>query len=430
MRSDRTLFYPLPLEGLGTGQVESLSSYVTRLAFAHQLKPQTVLEMVLKNEPLSGLTTKASHLCSNWDISSTGSVSQQIVARFERQTGQVLWSSSLARFSHIFSSTSFVLPRRQERVCLHCVRESGPSGLPFGRLLWWVQAVVACPIHKIRLVQSSQCNAPPHELLSALQRPKHAGVCRRCGSIGHTCISAESGKATDVEVWIAGQVAEMLAMPDELVQRLGVESLRQGLRAIVDDRFGGKVVPTSLSSGLARATLSGWLNGQFKPSLPGVIQVCLLAKCQLSGAVAGMAVPVDGPPSTSKVERCVRREYVRLTQGADAVRDGLVKAAASEAPPSVQQHCEAQGISHYVVRKRFPMEAKALAEAHRALLAREYKKRLDDTEQVLEVAAQRLKNEGQPINRRTLQQASGMTVFSHSIVRSTALKSVLDRHAS
>ena len=50
--SERSLFYPRPLTGQGTGQVQSLQSYLEHLALSHNMKPRVLLETLLGAYPL------------------------------------------------------------------------------------------------------------------------------------------------------------------------------------------------------------------------------------------------------------------------------------------------------------------------------------------------------------------------------------------
>jgi TniQ len=424
MQPERTMFHPLPLIGVGTNAVEGLGSYLRRLAFSHQLKPVVLLELLFERMPLEDLRTTAAHLHHTWNVAGPGEVGGQIVERLVAQTGRDVSAGSLRRFADLFSAQSFGRRVLEERYCPLCVRETYGNDLPFGRLLWEVRCIAACPRHGVRLRNSATCGAPEVEHLPVGRRPLLNGVCKACGSIGFRCVTTELEVASPSEMWVAEQVGAMVALPSLTVELLSPETLHEGLKTLVDVKFNGLVVPPSIKAGMARATLSTWLNGTFKPSLPGLLQLCMLANCDLVPLLQGRVEESTGRQHEGIVPRVVPRTYHRVTLSDDEIRQSLRQAAVAPVPPSLKSHCEALGVRGDRSGKKFPEEVAQLKTARNDYMRAQSARLRAEMEAKLEAAAAQLKAQGLPIKCRTLEEVAGVVAWT----RHPAMKAVLARH--
>jgi hypothetical protein len=96
--ANRTLFYGQQLMGLGGGQVESLRSYVLRLALEHCLTPHKLMEELFERYPLCGRKHNIRDTLATWDIQTQSEYGVEARERFEAATGVALHSASIARF--------------------------------------------------------------------------------------------------------------------------------------------------------------------------------------------------------------------------------------------------------------------------------------------------------------------------------------------
>ena len=127
----RTLFFGLPLAGVGTPVVESLRSYVQRLAFAHNLKPRVLIEVLLERFPWEGEPVDLSEVMKQWEVHGRGEVGRKLRERLERATGVDLQSSRFGSFSRLVAGQHLAKLGRG-RYCPVCVLEDGAHG----QLLW------------------------------------------------------------------------------------------------------------------------------------------------------------------------------------------------------------------------------------------------------------------------------------------------------
>ncbi len=420
MRSDRTLFYPLEARGVGTADVESLRSYVERLTLAHRLKPRSLLHELVNSSPALQKATAARHLGEGWYVHGTGEVAQLVAKALTASTTVDVEACSLARFSSMFCSVG--LTRQTPLYCPVCVAEPSPSGLPYGRLLWVIAGVEACPKHRVRLRSSDDCGAPDHERLSLRARPAVQGVCSSCGSVGFKCqASCAAEAATPEEVSVAEQVGKLVALNQTQASAMTGSSLMLGIRAALDECFEGKPVNAALAAGLSRSTVWSWLKEGRLPSLMALLKFCAASKCDLVATMSG---------SYQRLNRCQTqvakpRRYRRNGLSDEELRRAISTAAASNPPVAGIALAKALNLDVKMLRTRFPQEYGVLQERRRAHWDQEVLARRTEHERKFHEAAQVLIAEGRPVTRKAVQRMTGVRAFGHDGNRGIALDNVL-----
>lgn len=165
-------------EGLGTYQVESLSSYLTRLASAHWVSPtklyRALSEEVYKGEAktLSALSRIDGYSKLSRHVATTLNALSAIEVDFHDLT--------LNAWSAVFANHGCGLLRDHLAWCCDCYKEDDVRESPlYNRLLWCIRGVSLCPAHNCRLVHScGACGARQACVTSNAQ----VGYCQKCGS--------------------------------------------------------------------------------------------------------------------------------------------------------------------------------------------------------------------------------------------------------
>ncbi|MGF6646684.1 hypothetical protein P3T24_003999 [Paraburkholderia sp. GAS33] len=93
------------------------------------------------------------------------------------------------------------------RYCPVCVEES-PFPDAWGRVLWDISIVDACPFHEIDLMSCS-CLIPMQ--YGSAKAPNLFGVCPCCGSVSYGCSEHPARRATGNKLIIASQMADLIA---------------------------------------------------------------------------------------------------------------------------------------------------------------------------------------------------------------------------
>lgn len=424
--AERTLFYPQVLRGLGTGQVQSMRSYLEHLALAHNMRPRALLKTLIERFPSDRVSESNLGTLMRNRIHSGSPVANELRRLLELATSNSLDGSTMDLYSSVFASTGLTRKSEDLAYCPHCVQDT--EGLPYMRLLWDVECVRACPVHKVKLrfVRSvASCGAAESERLPLAQRPSVGGACVGCGSLGYRCISAPSHAATAEEVWIADQVSRLLALPAETVGAFTPTSLQTGLQSLVAEVYDGSVVRASAHTGLSKSSVSTWVRGA-RAGLPWVLQLCLHAGADvvalLEGNFSSLPTVADGPHKVSP------RTYRRAQHGAQDIKKWLNEAAAEQQPPSLREFGRRHGIHHDVIRRRFPHEGAGLSKSRTAHLKIQRDQLHEQALEAYERAAQTLKARGKAVHQRTLQQESGlMAIGRRNGYRYKAMRTVLEK---
>lgn len=427
--AERTLFYPRELIGQGTGQVESLRSYAEGLSLAHHMKPRVLLETLLRAYPFEGPYCNLQGLVKDWAIHGFSDLGSQIGARLELATGRTLVGATLARYQGLFSSTNLTRPG-EPLYCPCCVAET--EELPYGRLLWEIQCVTACPVHRVKLRSSKVCGAPTAERLPAARRPTMRGVCMGCGSVGFKCVKEPSEPASDDAVWAAQQVGRLLAMDPEALARCSPRTVRQGLAALVQAAYGGSVVLAALQAGLSRGAVCMWVKGTAVPGLPWLLRLCFHSGADVIALLGGSfrRLGADEREQSRQLSEVVEREYTkRPTYSKPQLKKFLLAALDAAEPLSPAELSRRLGLHRDQLRKRCPEESQALAAAHDAHRRRVYEQRYRQAVGAYTKAACALRERGKRAHAKALQVESGVVAFSRNAPRVRALREVMSAFA-
>lgn len=415
--ANRSLFFSLELAGAGTGQVESLRSYVQRLALAHCLNPKHLFDLLEQRFPFDACKSQSIHVLKNWDIQNHSPRGLAFLERLEAATTVPLGQSSLARFGSVVGPSDLL--RKNWVYCPHCLA----AGERYSRLLWDVHAVQACPVHQVRLVEVV-CGAPEELYLTVPQRVSSACDCSHCGAAGFTCNQVSPLPATEQEIWEANMVGSMLAIPTE--ERLTTERMLTGLRAVVTAFFDGKPVRAALDSGIARANVHYWLQWKFVPSLPGLLAICSRSGADLAALLKGEFVQVREPrPVATAVQP--KRLYRKAVFSHDVVRESLLNEAQRPMPRSVAALAVLHGTNHKRLRSLFPEEVDALVAARKGATKAKQEGAFESAVATYSSAVRQLAEFGESINVKTVQKAAGLVAHSLNPVRVRALESAMQQ---
>lgn len=176
----RSRLYRLEPIGVGTGDVESLTGYLTRLAHAHCVSTGKLLvyellgrvagEVISSGEPrrqqMSYSRLKA--------INGIGELAKHWVVLLESLTHRTgLGALTMLKWAEVLPMQGLLKPHRAW--CPQCYVE---DAVPYDRLLWALQAVQVCPHHRGSLMSvCPHCESvmPP---IAWFSRPGHCAKCR------------------------------------------------------------------------------------------------------------------------------------------------------------------------------------------------------------------------------------------------------------
>ncbi len=180
----RSHLYPLTPCGLGTPLVESLTSYVTRLAWTYRIRPHVLVEQEIipnlrESEHFRVSPEKSSTFCQREAMAING-------------TGEIAinWIDTLARLTTCGDLRNLTLPpwanrfpiysllHSTPRWCSACYHEWRRDEQPiYQPLLWLFQVIMICPIHRRRLEEKCFHCKRRQSVIAVQTSP---GFCTQC----------------------------------------------------------------------------------------------------------------------------------------------------------------------------------------------------------------------------------------------------------
>ena len=173
-----TILAPLPIEGLATPYVESIWSYVARLAKVHGVRPKDIHELVRNFCPDPSQKVfggDSGRTMGGW-LAGYSPNACNYVHRLSILTGQEnCWALSLARLNGKLARNVTGCITQSLRWCPRCIAESNEKVIE--PLLWQISLIDACPIHGVSLISCcTKCGTERNSHLNNAGR----GVCGRC----------------------------------------------------------------------------------------------------------------------------------------------------------------------------------------------------------------------------------------------------------
>jgi hypothetical protein len=210
--------YVLDPIGVGTPFVESLTSYIARLAEAHCVFPGILMRKLIvpfaESHPVGEGRSTAMEIRdgkTTGAFNATYGTAVSAINALECLTKlQGLRALTLVAWSEVFSP--FKLTRTTRAWCPHCLEMWRTTGqIIYEPLLWTIQAVKVCSQHDCLLqTQCPECrrNFP---WLTWRSRPGHCGHCHRYLGT-HVVAQEEEEKERKWLRWCAEEVGALLAL--------------------------------------------------------------------------------------------------------------------------------------------------------------------------------------------------------------------------
>jgi hypothetical protein len=269
----RSRLYSLQPMAIGTMRVESLSSYIMRLAEAHTVSVRTLILQEIF--PDLSTTLKNAHFSGLHSLNGMGACFEQWVAIVGKLASRHdLCALTLLPWQSLLTSGGIL--RRRRTWCPRCFQEWQRLGMPIYECLAWMLApVTVCPTHNVFLEQ--HCPNCRRQML-VLSAHAHPGFCAHCnGWLGDDSTAPDAPASQQVmedQLWIANQVGDFLALGATASEKGLPCYLLSNLQRILVELATGNHLLFGRVASISNTTLDGWLKGKWLPSLPLVIRIC------------------------------------------------------------------------------------------------------------------------------------------------------------
>jgi hypothetical protein len=336
--------------GIGSTAVESLTSYVSRLAAVHAVETGVLIAReLLPHIPLmKGLSAgefpakTPEYSFDAHALNGSGDRSRLWVALLERLTCierlDLLTALPWAR-----AISCVHLLRRNRAWCCLCYGD-GPSSVepPYERLLWAFQLVTVCPTHGRRLDTGCPSCGREQRALSAKHRP---GYCSRCQCwLGRDGAADTNNEDSTEHIRVAEMVGELLAQSSSLPADFGTELFR----ANVATASVSGLLP--LRGGKRRRDVRDWVQYAAVPRMDSLVAL----SCSLNVPLIRLLTERIDTASNRTEQRCSPKAHHRV-EGV-FVEEALRGALTNEMPVSLLEI--ANGLGYKAVaslRSRYPL---------------------------------------------------------------------------
>ena len=342
----RSQLYGLEPINIGTALVESLTSYVGRLAAAHSLKVGDLAGRILSqaSDPEDAIISPEARAArrggpgfkvSSYTVNGVTDRARKWVQALERATcRRDLSYLTLLPFRYALPDHLFHRHRTWCTLCFEHWRLSGQS--VYEPLLWAIKTSSHCPVHLRQLHNICPCCGRTMSALSVFFRP---GCCGHCGSwLGVPDLKTDEsqpGSPTEDQRWSWTQVGSLLAMLPVIDPIVARDSLRRSLTRYLAEIANGNVLAFSeyilCPGGMLRACLVG-------EELPRIENLLRIARC-LNVPVSSFFTPEGPTPAdiaAAKQAVAIRRKRLVLpSRHTSEVRRTLRTALDATPPVSV-----------------------------------------------------------------------------------------------
>jgi hypothetical protein len=367
----RSRLYCLEPIGLGTGDVESATSYLSRLAIAHCVSTWLLLKCEIAPRlfgPDAILRNRLSELSAAMGSAFNGEndTSKKFIALLSSLTGRHDLGQTTMGFCHGFVGSRFLV-RVKQAWCGPCLSEWKANGSELHYpLLWHVLGVKACPRHEIPLeTECPACNCSFHPL-TAHSRP---GYCPRCGHWLSSTAKEKAGTGSEIarEAATAQRISDFLCNGPKSMAAGSDSAFPKNVEQLLNCHFNGNVAALARFLAVNRYSVLAWKGGVHRPTLLSLADLSLRVKAPMAELVTTKLGAADFSLQTDGGSQPRRRRFLSPPK-TDLEKMRLVLEAAANNEvfpnPSLSKLAIQLGCNQSTLQRRFPELAQKIKERY------------------------------------------------------------------
>ncbi|MBW4557152.1 MAG: TniQ family protein [Trichormus sp. ATA11-4-KO1] len=279
----RSRLYSLEPAGAGTPTLESLTSYVIRLAQEHGLRPGVLIGKLIAPliRPDFVYSDAQSGIRAIWGgnsaqtsmLNGAGKTVVSVIEVLERLTlRNDLRSLTVLSWAEVLASQGLL--RSFKAWCPTCYEMQNLTHHgAYDPLIWSFNLVTICPIHQTRLFQKCPyCERVP----SLLKSNSLPGYCPHCSRwLGHSS-SLESLPEHELnwQLWVVGNIGQLLVAGNYLRSPVPQARIKEVLKLYINYVTGGKINAFSRIIEQPETSFHNWVIDKAKPQLNQLLKIC------------------------------------------------------------------------------------------------------------------------------------------------------------
>lgn len=272
----RTRLYSLQPKGIQTSFVESLSSYLIRLAEVHvihlgDLLAYEIAPVLGKQYLLNSIDRGGNRFYDGArTINGIEKNAEDMVVTLENLTGlKNLEVLTLLRFKKTFPVRNLL--RKSLAWCPKCLEEMKEKDFLYYPLIWCFTAYKVCSNHKIHLEE--KC---PHcsKFIPFLHRKSRVGICSYCHFQLYKSLNILP--CIEPKDYSISESIESFFEEVDKGKLLSIDTLYENLLFILHEGFNGNIQQLANYIGIPKTTVWGWINKEVTPPLNKVLDIAYI----------------------------------------------------------------------------------------------------------------------------------------------------------
>ncbi|MEH7459151.1 TniQ family protein [Bacillus sp. JJ1127] len=339
-----TTLYKLTPIKIGESDVESLSSFLSRLAEAHHITLSSILQHYFKPflETNSSVKTYTSN---NHLINGMGELSISAVRLFEELTScRDLEKLTFIKFKYILDGSKLL--KKTKEWCPNCFQEMKNSELPvYEKLIWTIRQYEICAKHNVKLVSQCKCCGSSQQQINLKNR---IGFCQKCFSWLGEEYCGDIINGYPVEAHHAIQLNRMISIQEE---ELSYERLIFSLNKIYESIARGfKKQFSKTYLGIDYSTVKKYLHEVKLPTIKILLNICFHARIDVINLFKDVPLHTDYVVSTIPAQK----NYFVVSRDFDRVKEYLEYILSISDKVSIHRICRELGIGSNTLKCYFP----------------------------------------------------------------------------
>ncbi len=417
----RSTLYALEPVGMRTAFMESLTSYLTRLAEAHGVFPGILVNKVIAPQgqsisPHRGRQTlfmtdgRKSHL-----LNATGIRASRLVQILGALTTRAdLHFLTLLPWSEVMYVRGLL--RATKAWCPACYEEQRTNGqVVYDPLIWGFQDVSTCSLHQLQL--SQRC---PYQdclqVLPPLTWRSRAGYCSMCGrwlGMSHAAATEQTANGYPEEDWpwrhwVNSMIGDLLAVAWNVSSVPSRTRVAEALTFCIQQPPGKSISEFAHELGVTRATAQHWFSQQKIPQMDMLLRICSvlgISLCEfLLSDLTTLCPRIHEGASKKRLTPLSKWKGKPLDQ--EQMRQVLwdILAEKVEPPPSVNEVARRLGYDSHVLYKCDKATCRAISARYLEYIRRRREERIQQLRKEVRLLAQQLHAEGKSLSKHHLAQ--------------------------
>ncbi|WP_445636793.1 TniQ family protein [Nostoc sp. DSM 114161] len=346
----RSDLYSLEPIGVGTPYIESLTSYITRLAEAHCVPTGRLISAVIispyREEDLSNTKQKNTYNLigspqHHRALNGIGIIANRLIDALESLTLRSdLRFLTMATWSEVISNRSLFRPSRAWcPICYEEWRETGK--LIYEPLIWGLELVKICPIHyQFLQILCPHCGK---KLLSLEwhSRPGYCSKCQKWLGINSKLQFSINNVLSEEELFSQQSaiynIKELITNAPEFLFPVNKERIKNFLTTLIKNFFNGNLQLFVNDIGISYVTVYKWYKGTTVPEISSILKISNFLGISLSDFLIKELNAVNFTSFTQKYkQKQLKRSYNIKSIDLIKMQQLLNKALNEYPPPTLQ----------------------------------------------------------------------------------------------